>query len=306
MPSGDLASLRGLAECQAGVVSRSQAREAGFSDFAIRARITSGAWERLGRALVLRDVTQAGDLRMAWLLAFNTSIDSVITGPLAVRLGGWNLSGRELIVVDEHHRPAGLPNVHLMRRASARMVPRRDGLRIAPRRDALVDTLVCTPLRRAEDVLDVALQRRWLHASDLKEIVSQRSGPGRKGVSRLRHLQQRASSGSRSEAEHQMRLLLRRTRGMWVANYAIRGSDGTIVAEIDFADPHLRIAIEVDGRAFHSDHRSFERDRQRQNMLVLQGWIILRFTWERIVHDPQSVIAEVDAAIEHAKSRIIG
>ncbi len=103
-----------------------------------------------------------------------------------------------------------------------------------------------------------------------------------------------------------MGLLLRRTRGTWIANHAIREVDGTIVAEIDFADPHLRIAIEVDGRAFHSDHRSFERDRRRQNMLVLKGWMILRFTWERIVHDPQGVIAEVDAAIEHAKARLIG
>jgi very-short-patch-repair endonuclease len=93
-----------------------------------------------------------------------------------------------------------------------------------------------------------------------------------------------------------MGALLRRTRGNWIANYAVRDEHGRVLAEIDFADPHLMIAVEVDGRAFHSDRRSFERDRKRQNMLTLRGWTVLRFTWERIVSDPAGVMAEVTAA----------
>ena len=93
-----------------------------------------------------------------------------------------------------------------------------------------------------------------------------------------------------------MGALLRRSRGNWIANYAVRDEHGRVLAEIDFADPHLMIAVEVDGRAFHSDRRSFERDRKRQNMLTLRGWTVLRFTWERIVSDPAGVMAEVTAA----------
>jgi very-short-patch-repair endonuclease len=93
-----------------------------------------------------------------------------------------------------------------------------------------------------------------------------------------------------------MGALLERTRGNWIANYAVRDEHGRVLAEIDFADPHLMIAVEVDGRAFHSDRRSFERDRKRQNMLTLRGWTVLRFTWERIVSDPAGVMAEVLAA----------
>jgi very-short-patch-repair endonuclease len=93
-----------------------------------------------------------------------------------------------------------------------------------------------------------------------------------------------------------MGALLKRTRGNWIANYAVRDEHGRVLAEIDFADPHLMIAVEVDGRAFHSDRRSFERDRKRQNMLTLRGWTVLRFTWERIVSDPAGVMAEVIAA----------
>ena len=95
--------------------------------------------------------------------------------------------------------------------------------------------------------------------------------------------------------------LLSRTSGNWVPNYVVQDEHGRVLAEIDFADPQLKVAIEVDGRAFHSDRRSFERDRERQNLLVIRGWVVLRFTWERIVSDQEGVVAEVSAARDSRK-----
>lgn len=297
MATVDMQLLRHIAEYQAGVVSRAQAHEAGLSNFAIRTRLASGAWHRVGRALVLRDVARQVDGQLAWILTFNVSAEAVITGPLAARLGGWDLVGGELLVIDQHKRPAGLTGVRIIRRVPPAIVPGHDGLRLAPRREALADTLMCTSLERAQQVLDLALQRRWLSVDDLGRIVSQRAGHGRKGVAQLRKLLSRASSGSRSEAEHRMARLLKRSGGQWIANYPIHDDAGRVIAEIDFADPRYRIAVEVDGRAFHSDHRAFEHDRKRQNMLALKGWIVLRFTWERIVHDPDGVLAEIAEAL---------
>ncbi|MFB8009283.1 endonuclease domain-containing protein [Nocardia sp. NPDC056000] len=45
----------------------------------------------------------------------------------------------------------------------------------------------------------------------------------------------------------------------------------------DFVDPRSHTIIEIDGRAFHSDARTFREDRRRQNALVLAGWFILRY-----------------------------
>lgn len=302
MATVDMGRLRGVAEYQAGVVSRAQAHAAGLSDFSIRTRVASGAWGRVGRALVLRDMAESSDEHLAWLLTFNVSTDAVITGPLAARLGGWSLTGSELIVVDQHKRPAGIPGVRLLRRSPPSIAPGHNGLRVAHRWDAVADTLMCVPLERAEGVLDLALQRRWLSPSDVERLVSQRAGRGRKGVERLRHLHGRASSGSRSEAERRMWPLLKEAGGNWIANHSIVDDDGRVLAEIDFAEPRLRIAIEVDGRAYHSDRRAFEHDRKRQNMLALRGWIILRFTWERIIQDPEGVMAEVARAIAVANA----
>ncbi len=97
--------------------------------------------------------------------------------------------------------------------------------------------------------------------------------------------------------------LLKRVGGTWAPNHTVRDEQGRIIAEIDFAHLELQIAIEVDGRAFHSDRRSFERDRKRQNLLVLRGWVILRFTWERLINDPEGVIAEVISAGIQARAR---
>jgi very-short-patch-repair endonuclease len=93
------------------------------------------------------------------------------------------------------------------------------------------------------------------------------------------------------------RLLRRSGTGPWVPNHPLRDTVGRVMAEIDFAHVGLRIAIEVDGRAFHSDRLSFERDRQRQNALTVGGWLVLRFTWEQITERPDEVIAVIRAAI---------
>ena len=77
----------------------------------------------------------------------------------------------------------------------------------------------------------------------------------------------------------------------WKANYPVGPY------KIDVAFPELKIAIETDGWAFHSDPDAFRRDRKRQNYLILQGWRVLRFTWLDLVEYPQRVIAEIRAAI---------
>lgn len=67
--------------------------------------------------------------------------------------------------------------------------------------------------------------------------------------------------------------------------------------KVDVAFPKQKVAIEVDGWAFHSDPEVFVKDRKRQNAIALLGWQVLRFTWLDLVEYPQRVIAEIAAAI---------
>lgn len=61
---------------------------------------------------------------------------------------------------------------------------------------------------------------------------------------------------------------------------------------LDFALPELRIGIEIDGLAFHSDQRSFTRDRVRERQLEMQGWRILRFAASEVLHSPEKCVSE--------------
>ena len=46
-----------------------------------------------------------------------------------------------------------------------------------------------------------------------------------------------------------------------------------------------RLVIEVDGRAYHSDPRAFERDRRRDALLVARGYTVLRFSYRQVMFE---------------------
>ena len=188
--------------------------------------------------------------------------------------------------------------MRLIRDSQQRRWRQGPAFRLVTRQLALIDALQYLPLSEAREILDLALQRHWIDTRTWNELIAPRLGVGRVGARQLRGLSRRVTEGTHSDAE---RLLLRLLRSdgqkNWVCNYPLRGSDGTIEAELDFALPELRLCLEVDGRAFHSDHASFEIDRIRQNRVMLQGWLVLRFTWSQLTMHPEQVLAEVRRAV---------
>ncbi len=59
-----------------------------------------------------------------------------------------------------------------------------------------------------------------------------------------------------------------------------------------------RVAVEVDGWAWHVTADRFVDDRRRQNALVNLGWTVLRFTWHDLVSRPDGVVDEIRSALE--------
>jgi very-short-patch-repair endonuclease len=52
---------------------------------------------------------------------------------------------------------------------------------------------------------------------------------------------------------------------------------------LDVAFPDAKLCVELDGWEWHGKHKSdFHRDRERQNLLTLNGWRILRFTAKQV------------------------
>lgn len=283
-------------------MSASDLHACGFSGSAIRRRIAEGSWHRIGGAVALgpesSGPTPWNDTALSWILRWTFGSRARISGALALRRENWRLPCEVHVVVVSDKPRAQLAGVVLLRRPDSEVVGRTGALPFVSAREALVDCLTVLPAIPAADVLDAALQKRYVRPETVADDIEARLGRGRRNAAGLRRLRDRALSGSRSEAEQRMAQLLRRSgTGPWAPNHPLRDTVGGVIAEIDFAHVGLRIAIEVDGRAFHSDRLSFERDRQRQNALTLGGWLVLRFTWEQITERPDEVIAVILAAV---------
>lgn len=67
---------------------------------------------------------------------------------------------------------------------------------------------------------------------------------------------------------------------------------------IDIALVDERIAIEVDGWQYHGKFKqAHEADRERQNLLAIAGWLVLRFTAGQIFKDLPGVSAVICQAV---------
>ena len=61
----------------------------------------------------------------------------------------------------------------------------------------------------------------------------------------------------------------------------------------DLAYPEARLAIELDGRRWHSTAERFQADRRRDREALAHGWVVVRFTWEDLTGRPREFVAIV-------------
>jgi len=58
-----------------------------------------------------------------------------------------------------------------------------------------------------------------------------------------------------------------------------------------------RLAIEVDGREWHDNASQFELDRERDARLVAHGYLVMRFSYRRVMFDLAEVEREILAVV---------
>ena len=54
-----------------------------------------------------------------------------------------------------------------------------------------------------------------------------------------------------------------------------------------------RLIVELDGRAVHRTDRAFEGDRQRDRILLAEGWRSMRVTWRQLHDEPAAIAADL-------------
>lgn len=273
-----------------GVITLTQALECGLSRSAVDRRVQSGRWRRCGPAVYFvddRPFSAAARIRSA---VWSFGPGAVATGVAAAWWHQLTLTPPQLVEVTVPRTHNGRPRagIRLRRRdLKEKDVVERLGLRVTSIQLTAIEAAVRGDGGPA--LMDTALQRH----TDLADLWRAHvRNKGRHGSPRARIFLQSADEGSRSKAERLfIRLLKQHAIRGWKANYPVGGY------VVDVAFPGLKIAVEIDGWAFHSDPDVFERDRKRQNALILMGWQVLRFTWRDLVEQPDRVIFELNRAI---------
>lgn len=186
---------------------------------------------------------------------------------------------------DPGHK-SGLP-VYRARRLDRRDVRRVRSLPVTSPARTLLDLAGVLPIEALETAVAEARARRLVRDRDLAAQLVR--GRGRRGAAALRRLldQENGPALTRSEAE---RRLLGLVRAAALPAPEVNAKVGRF--ELDFLWRRERVVVEVDGYAYHSGKRAFERDRERDATLVASRYAVIRLTWSRIVSNPEAVIAK--------------
>jgi len=166
----------------------------------------------------------------------------------------------------------------------------------------MVDLAAVLPADKVEDALDAGL--RWpslFSVAAVRATLNQLAGKGRSGAGALRKVLEEREFGndvSDSDLEKRMNRLLRRAGLPKAAfHYRVCTPAGLFLAEVDFAYPEIKLAIEVDGFDVHGTPRAMAKDFVRQNGLVPYKWHVLRFTWGQVTDEPDVVAAAIRASL---------
>jgi very-short-patch-repair endonuclease len=65
---------------------------------------------------------------------------------------------------------------------------------------------------------------------------------------------------------------------------------------LDAAWPDVKLAIELDGAAFHGSNEARERDLARDAALAALGWLVIRFSYRQVTQQPSICRARIEAA----------
>ncbi|MFI5624040.1 endonuclease domain-containing protein [Nocardioides sp. NPDC051685] len=81
----------------------------------------------------------------------------------------------------------------------------------------------------------------------------------------------------------------------FIPQYEVRV--GALTVHPDLVDPINGIIIEADSWGFHADKEAHDRDCQRYTMLTSDGWIVLRFTYDQVMFQPEYVLRCIEMAL---------
>jgi very-short-patch-repair endonuclease len=163
---------------------------------------------------------------------------------------------------------------------------------------------VTSPFRTVFDLAALLSKRqleRAIHEADVRGLVDRVSlpqllkrHPGHRGTANLRTLLGANDPGgvTRNDFEEAFVALVDAhdlPRPHLNADLVLRGR----FYEVDCLWRQQRLVIELDGRAVHGTRRAFETDRERDRILLAEGWRPMRITWRQLHEEPELIVSDL-------------
>lgn len=154
------------------------------------------------------------------------------------------------------------------------------------------------PFDEALAVADSAL-RHGEPPATLRRIAAQARGPG---APQVRRVAREADGEAANPFESVLRAIALDVPGMSVQAQRVVVTARSS-ARPDLVDEDLNVILEADSFEWHGDRSALRRDARRYNLLVIDGWIVLRFAWEDVMFDQDYVRQVLTAVVELVQGR---
>ncbi len=82
--------------------------------------------------------------------------------------------------------------------------------------------------------------------------------------------------------------------GLWLFNTPLKGF------LVDLFHPDSRVVVEVDGVSYHTRPDRYAADRQRDRVLTMAGWKVLRFTHDEVIDTLWPTLAMIREAVSRS------
>ena len=155
------------------------------------------------------------------------------------------------------------------------------------------------PSTLVQSLMDESIIKEKATKQALFDVLLREGGKGNAGEKTFRRLLSQIMAlpdAVKSELERLLaRIFIDESLPTPVAQHELLLAGRRVVP--DFSYPELRIAVEADGYEVHRDRRQWEEDMRRWNLLILNGWIVLRHSWSMINNEPKLVAEDIRNAI---------
>ncbi len=288
-------ALAAQSRSTAGVFTMAQANAAGLSRTDVLVLLRRGVWRTLHPSVfasATTPVTRA--VREAAALAL-LGPDAVLSHATAARRHGLELRERGdqvfATVPIGQHVPRR-PGLVVMRTRHPCVGAVLGGVAVTPLPRTLVDLARDLPRGELRAVLADAARRKRL---TVERVLSAAEGMGgRAGLLDLRAACDELDPSLESVLEEEaLPHLLGLGLEDLVRQHEVRDRYGRLLARLDVACVRLKLAIEVDGWACHSEPAARSRDSRRDRLLIAEGWTVVRVTTDDVRRRPRAMLLEL-------------